>query len=310
MKTALITGGAGFIGSHLCDFLLNKGYRVICVDNLITGNKKNINHLEKDSNFKFINHDISRHISCGEKLDFVLHFASPASPIDYQKIPIQTLKAGSLGTHNTLGLALAKKAKYVLASTSEVYGDPLISPQPESYWGNVNPVGVRGCYDEAKRFAEALTMAYHRIHKLDTKIARIFNTYGPRMRKNDGRVVPNFMVQALKNEPITVYGSGKQTRSFCYINDLIEGIHKLMMSGINEPVNLGNPEEHTILEFAEIIKELTKSKNRIVFRPLPVDDPHVRCPDISKARKKLKWQPKVSLDSGLAETINFFKNRS
>ena len=247
MKTVLITGGAGFIGSHLCEFLLDKGHKVIAMDNLITGDIKNISHLRSNKNFTYIHHDVSKHIVVNEELDFVLHFASPASPIDYQKIPIQTLKVGSMGTHNTLGLALAKKASYVLASTSEVYGDPLVNPQPETYWGNVNPIGIRGCYDEAKRFAEALTMAYHRIHRLDTKIVRIFNTYGPRMRKDDGRVVPNFITQALKNEPITVYGNGKQTRSFCYISDLVEGIYKFMMSSINEPVNLGNPEEHTIL---------------------------------------------------------------
>ena len=309
MKTILITGGAGFIGSHLCEFLLDSGFKVIAMDNLATGNLGNIGHLRGNNNFSYIHHDVSKHIAVNENLDFVLHFASPASPVDYQKIPIQTLKAGSLGTHNTLGLALAKKAKYILASTSEVYGDPLVNPQSESYWGNVNPIGVRGSYDEAKRFAEAITMAYHRIHKLDTKIARIFNTYGPRMRKNDGRVVPNFIMQALKNESITVYGNGKQTRSFCYISDLIDGIHKLMMSGINEPVNLGNPEEHTILEFAELIKELTKSKSKIAFKPLPVDDPHVRCPDISKAGKELKWVPKVSLKEGLTKTIDFFRKR-
>ena len=307
MKTVLITGGAGFIGSHLCEFLLGKGYKVIAMDNIITGELENIGHLRGNRNFTYINHDVSRHIAVNENLDYVLHFASPASPVDYQKIPIQTLKAGSLGTHNTLGLALAKKAKYMLASTSEVYGDPLVNPQPESYWGNVNPIGIRGCYDEAKRFSEALTMAYHRIHKLDTKIVRIFNTYGPRMRKADGRVVPNFINQALKNAPITVYGDGKQTRSFCYVTDLVEGIYKLMISNINEPVNLGNPEEHTILEFAELIKELTKSKSRIVFNRLPVDDPHVRCPDITKARKELKWEPKVELRKGLKKTINYFK---
>jgi dTDP-glucose 4,6-dehydratase len=279
------------------------------MDNLATGDLDNIGHLRSNKNFSYIHHDVSKHIAINENLDFVLHFASPASPVDYQKIPIQTLKAGSLGTHNTLGLALAKKAKHILASTSEVYGDPLVNPQPETYWGNVNPIGIRGCYDESKRFAEALTMAYHRIHKLDTKIVRIFNTYGPRMRKDDGRVVPNFITQALKKEPITVYGNGKQTRSFCYISDLIDGIHKLMMSGINEPVNLGNPEEHTILEFAELIKELTKSKAKIIFKPLPIDDPHIRCPDISKARKELKWIPRVGLNSGLAETINFFKKK-
>ena len=307
MKTILITGGAGFIGSHLCDFLLDKGYKVIALDNLITGSLENIEHLRKNKNFSYINHDVSRHIAINEHVDFVMHFASPASPIDYQKIPIQTLKAGSLGTHNTLGLALAKKAKYVLASTSEVYGDPLVNPQPETYWGNVNPVGVRGCYDEAKRFAEALTMAYHSIHKVDTKIVRIFNTYGPRMRKNDGRVVPNFIMQALKNQPITVNGNGKQTRSFCYVSDLIEGIYKLMLSDINSPVNIGNPEEYTVIEFAEIIKKLTRSKSKIVFRPLPVDDPHVRCPDITKAKKELNWHPEVKLKYGLTKTIDWFK---
>lgn len=308
MKTALITGGAGFIGSHLCDLLLEKGLRVICVDNFITGSKKNIEHLKSNKNFLLINHDISKHITVDVPLDYVLHFASPASPIDYQKIPIQTLKVGSLGTHNTLGLALAKKSKYMLASTSEVYGDPLVNPQPETYWGNVNPIGPRGCYDEAKRFAEALTMAYHRIHKLDMRIVRIFNTYGPRMRKDDGRVVPNFVTQALKNKPLTVYGNGKQTRSFCYVSDLIEGIYRLMISEINEPINLGNPDEHTILRFAEMIKNLTQSKSEIVFKSLPVDDPHVRCPDISRAKKELKWQPKVSLTDGLKETVDFFKS--
>jgi len=307
MKTALITGGAGFIGSHLSDFLIAKGVRVVCVDNLITGNIKNIGHLDGSRQFKFINSDITKPIKIDENLDYVLHFASPASPADYQKIPIQTLKAGSLGTHNTLGLALAKKAKYMLASTSEVYGDPQVNPQNEDYWGNVNPVGPRGCYDEAKRFAEALVMAYHRIHKVDVRIARIFNTYGPRMRKDDGRVVPNFINQALTNKPITVYGSGKQTRSFCYISDLIAGIYKLMKSGINDPVNLGNPEEHTILEFAEIIRGLTKSKSKIIFKELPVDDPHIRCPDISKAKSELGWVPVTSLEKGIKETIGYFK---
>lgn len=308
MKTVLITGGAGFIGSYLCDFLLDKGFRVICVDNFVTGNKKNIEHLKNNKDFILIEHDISKHIKIDDPIDYVMHFASPASPIDYQKIPIQTLKAGSLGTHNTLGLALAKKAKYMLASTSEVYGDPKVSPQPESYWGNVNPTGPRGCYDEAKRFAEALVMAYHRIHKLNIRIARIFNTYGPRMRKDDGRVVPNFINQALSNKPITIYGDGKQTRSFCYILDLIEGIYKLMMSDINDPVNLGNPEEHTILEFAEIIKDLIKSKSKVVFKELPTDDPHVRCPNISKAKKELGWEPKVSLKEGLTKTVERFRN--
>ena len=309
MKTVLITGGAGFIGSHLCDFLIDKGFKVICVDNLITGNAKNISHLNSNKNFKFIAHDISKHIAIEEPLDYVLHFASPASPVDYQKIPIQTLKVGSLGTHNTLGIALAKKAKYVLASTSEVYGDPLVNPQPESYWGNVNPVGPRGCYDESKRFAEALTMAYHRTHNIDIRIARIFNTYGPRIRKNDGRSVPNFITQALSNKPITVYGNGKQTRSFCYISDMIDGIYKLMTSGINEPVNLGNPDEHTIMELAEIIKKLTHSKSKIMFKKLPVDDPHVRCPEIMRAREELKWEPKIGLKEGLSKTIGWFKNK-
>ena len=307
MKTVLITGGAGFIGSHLCDFLIGKGYKVIAMDNLITGDLKNIEHLRGNRNFSFIHHDVSNHIVVDGEVDFVLNFASPASPVDYQKIPIQTLKAGSLGTHNTLGLALTKRAKYLLASTSEVYGDPLVNPQPETYWGNVNPIGVRGCYDEAKRFSEALTMAYHRAHKLDTKMARIFNTYGPRMRKDDGRVVSNFIGQVAANEPMTIYGSGKQTRSFCYVSDLIDGIYKLMLSDLNEPVNIGNPEEKTILEFAETIKELEKRKRKIVFRNLPVDDPHVRCPDISKARKELKWQPKVNLREGIIKTIEWFR---
>ena len=307
MKTVLITGGAGFIGSHLCEFLLKKGFKVICMDNLITGNSKNIEHLKDNKNFNLVSHNVSEHIDIEEELDYVLHFASPASPVDYQKIPIQTLKAGALGTHNTLGLALAKKAKYLLASTSEVYGDPLVKPQPESYWGNVNPVGPRGCYDEAKRFAEALTIAYHNIHKLDTKIVRIFNTYGPRMRKDDGRAVPNFITQALNNEPITVYGDGKQTRSFCYVSDLIEGIYKLITSDINEPVNMGNPDEKTILELANTIKQITKSESEIVFKKLPVDDPKVRCPDISKAKRELGWEPKFSLEEGLIKTIGWFK---
>ena len=307
METILITGGAGFIGSHLCDFLIQKRYKVIAMDNLITGDLKNIEHLKENKNFSFIHHNVSSHIAVNGDIDYILHFASPASPIDYQKIPIQTLKAGSLGTHNALGLALAKKATFLLASTSEVYGDPLVNPQPETYWGNVNPVGIRGCYDEAKRFSEALVMAYHRIHKVDTKIARIFNTYGPRMRKDDGRVVPNFIGQALKNEPVTVNGDGKQTRSFCYVSDLADGIYRLIVSDLNEPVNLGNPEEKTILEFAETIKELVKSKSKIVFRNLPADDPHVRCPDITKAKKKLKWQPQVGLNEGLKNTIDWFR---
>ena len=309
MKTALITGGAGFIGSHLCELLLSKEYQVIAMDNLVTGDLSNIEPFRGNKNFRFIHHDVSNHIVMNGDVDYVLHFASPASPVDYQKIPIQTLKVGSLGTHNALGLALAKRSKFLLASTSEVYGDPLVNPQPESYWGNVNPIGVRGCYDEAKRFSEAITMAYHRVHRLDTRIARIFNTYGPRMRKDDGRVVPNFMTQALVNKPITVYGDGKQTRSFCYVSDLIDGIYKLMISDLNEPVNLGNPDEHTILEFAGLIKEISGSKSKIVFKTLPLDDPHVRCPDISKARKELKWQPRINLKIGLKDTISWFKGR-
>ena len=307
MKTVLITGGAGFLGSHLCEFLLDKGFRVLCMDNLITGKESNIENLKENKNFKFINHNVSEHINVEENLDYVMHFASPASPIDYQKIPIQTLKVGSLGTHNTLGLALAKKAIYMIASTSEVYGDPQVNPQPESYWGNVNPVGPRGCYDEAKRFSEALVTAYHNIHKVDTRIVRIFNTYGPRMRKDDGRAVPNFLTQALNNEPITVYGDGKQTRSFCYVSDLIEGIYRLLMSNINDPVNIGNPEEYTLIEFAEKIKELTQAKSEITFKELPVDDPLIRCPDITKAKKELGWEPKFGLEEGLKNTIEFFK---
>jgi len=307
MKTVLITGGAGFLGSHLCEFLLEKGFRVLCMDNLITGKESNIEHLKNNKNFKFINHNVSTHIDIKEDLDYVMHFASPASPIDYQKIPIQTLKVGSLGTHNTLGLALAKKAIYMIASTSEVYGDPQVNPQPESYWGNVNPVGPRGCYDEAKRFSEALVTAYHNIHRVDTRIVRIFNTYGPRMRKDDGRAVPNFLTQALNNQPITVYGDGKQTRSFCYVSDLIEGIYKLLMSNINDPVNIGNPDEYTLLEFAEKIKELTQTKSEIVFKELPTDDPMIRCPDITRAKKELNWEPKVSLNEGLKKTIVSFK---
>lgn len=306
-QTVLITGAAGFIGSHLCEFLVKKGYTVIAMDNLITGTMQNLVHLQHEQNFSFIDHDVSKPIQIDQDIDFVLNFASPASPIDYQKIPIQTLKAGSLGTHNTLGLALSKKATYLLASTSEVYGDPLVNPQPETYWGNVNPVGPRGCYDEAKRFAEALTIAYHTIHNLNTKIVRIFNTYGPRMRKNDGRVTPNFITQALENKPLTVYGNGEQTRSFCYIEDLVRGIYALLKSDINEPVNIGNPDEHTILEFANIIKDIAGSSSEIIFKELPVDDPKVRCPDITKAKTQLNWQPEISLKEGLAKTIHAFK---
>ncbi|MDD5072725.1 MAG: SDR family oxidoreductase [Candidatus Omnitrophica bacterium] len=303
----LITGGAGFIGSHLCDFLTGKGHNVICMDNLITGKKENISHLLGNKNFKFVNHNVSVKINVSGPVDYVLHFASPASPVDYLMYPIQTLKVGSLGTHNALGLAKAKKAKFLLASTSEVYGDPLVNPQPESYWGNVNPIGPRGVYDEAKRFAEAITMAYHRVHKVDTKIVRIFNTYGPRMRRNDGRAIPNFITQALENKPITVYGKGRQTRSFCYVDDLVRGLYALMLSGLNDPVNIGNPNEETLLDLAKRIISLTGSRSRITYKPLPVDDPKVRRPNIRKARKELKWTPRISLEKGLKETVNFFR---
>ncbi len=305
-KVAVITGGAGFIGSHLCDKLIQNNFNVICIDNLITGIAANIKCLIKDKNFRFIKHNVSKYINITGKVDYVLHFASPASPQDYLQFPIQTLKVGSLGTHNALGLAKKKKAKFMLASTSEVYGDPLVHPQHESYWGNVNCVGVRGCYDEAKRFAEAVTMAYHRVHLLDTKIIRIFNTYGPRMRINDGRVIPNFIYQAIHNKPITVYGQGRQIRSFCYISDLIEGIYKLILSHINNPLNLGNSREFTIIELANLILKLTKSKSKIIFKPLPEDDPKQRQPDISQAKRILKWQPKIELEEGLRMTIEWF----
>jgi len=308
-KIAVVTGGCGFIGSHLCDRLIGDGFRVFCLDNLITGDLKNIEHLLKDKDFVFIEHNVTRHISIKGRVDFVLHFASPASPEDYLKYPIQTLKVGSLGTHNTLGLAKDKGAVFMLASTSEVYGNPLVHPQNESYWGNVNSIGVRGCYDESKRFAEAITMAYHRVHKIDTRIVRIFNTYGPRMRMNDGRVVPNFIYQALYNLPITVYGKGAQTRSFCYISDLIEGILRLMRAKTNEPVNLGNPNEFTILELAHLVIKLTKTKSKIVFKPLPQDDPRQRKPDIKRAQKILKWQPKIQLREGLEKTISWFQSQ-
>ncbi len=306
-KVAVITGGAGFIGSHLCDKLIKEDFKVICLDNLITSSTGNIKYLLKDKNFRFIKHNVTKYIDIRGKVDYILHFASPASPVDYLKFPIQTLKVGSLGTHNVLGLCKAKKAKFMLASTSEIYGDPLVHPQPESYWGHVNCVGVRGCYDEAKRFSEAITMEYHRVHRLDTKIVRIFNTYGPRMRINDGRVIPNFIYQAINNKPITVYGEGKQIRSFCYISDLIEGIYKLILSGINEPLNLGNPREFTIIELANLILKLTKSKSKIIFRPLPEDDPKQRQPDISQAKRFLKWQPKIKLEEGLRMTMEWFK---
>jgi len=309
-KTAVITGGAGFIGSHLCDRLIKEGFKVVCLDNLITGELKNIKHLLKDKNFDFVKHNVAKYIDIKGTIDYVLHFASPASPVDYLKFPIQTLKVGSLGAHNALGLAKVKKAKFILASTSEVYGDPLVHPQPESYWGNVNPIGVRGCYDESKRFAEAITMAYHRVHKMDTKIVRIFNTYGPRIRVNDGRVIPNLIYQALNSKPITIYGKGTQTRSFCYVDDLIEGIFRLMNSKINEPINLGNPDEFSILGLVKLLLKLTGARTKIVFKPLPIDDPKQRQPDISKAKNMLKWQPQVKLESGLKETIEWFRNNS
>ncbi|NQU94933.1 MAG: SDR family oxidoreductase [Candidatus Omnitrophica bacterium] len=302
-KRILITGGAGFIGSHLCDFFIKEGYSVICMDNLITGSKGNIEHLLKHKNFRFVKHDVSKRIEIKGGINYVLHFASPASPIDYLKYPIKTLKVGSLGTHNALGVAKAKKAKFMLASTSEIYGDPLVHPQKESYWGNVNPVGPRGVYDEAKRFAEAITMAYHNAHNVDTRIIRIFNTYGERMRKRDGRAIPNFLDQALKGSPITVYGNGTQTRSFCYVSDLIEGIYKLLKSNINYPVNIGNPREFSIMQLARLIIKLTKSKSKIIHKPLPIDDPKVRRPNITLAKSKLKWKPKIDLKKGLTKTI-------
>lgn len=305
--TAVVTGGAGFLGSHLCDKLLNEGMKVICVDNLLTGNLDNISHLFGNEDFSFIKHDVTNYIYIPGRVDHIMHFASPASPIDYLKLPIQTLKVGSLGTHKVLGLAKEKKARFLLASTSEVYGDPNIHPQSEDYWGNVNPIGPRGVYDEAKRFAEALTMAYHRYHGVDTRIVRIFNTYGPRMRLNDGRALPAFVGQALRGEDITVFGDGSQTRSFCYVSDLIDGIYKLLISSEIEPINIGNPEEITILQFAEEVVEITKSKSKIIFKDLPVDDPKVRQPDISKAKKLLNWEPKVTRRDGLVKTISYFK---
>jgi dTDP-glucose 4,6-dehydratase len=305
----LITGGAGFIGSHLCDRFLAEGHEVVCLDNLLTGSTDNIAHLAGNRKFSFIHHDVTNYIFVEGKIDAILHFASPASPVDYQNFPIQTLKVGSLGTHKALGLAKEKKAKFLLASTSEVYGDPLIHPQREDYWGNVNPIGPRGVYDEAKRFAEAMTMAYHRYHEVDTRIARIFNTYGPRMRLNDGRVVPNFICQALRGKDLTVYGDGSQTRSFCYIDDLVEGIVRLLFSSETEPVNLGNPGEFTILEFARVILEVTGAKSRTVHKPLPVDDPQVRKPDISRGRAILGWSPKVELREGIRETIPYFQKK-
>ena len=308
MPRTVVTGAAGFIGSHLCDTLLDRGHSVVAIDNLLTGDMHNIAHL-RDRDFEFIRHDVTRYIDVEGHVDYVLHWASPASPIDYLELPIQTMKVGSLGTHNALGLAKAKNARFVIASTSEVYGDPLEHPQKETYWGNVNPIGPRGVYDEAKRFAEAITLAYHRTHGLDTKIARIFNTYGPRMRLHDGRAVPAFMSQALRNEDVTVFGDGAQTRSFCYVSDLVDGILRLMDSGTNEPVNIGNPHEVTMEEIARTIIRLVGSRSRIVYRPLPVDDPRQRRPDITRARTLLNWEPKVGLEEGLARTVTYFESK-
>jgi dTDP-glucose 4,6-dehydratase len=308
MKRALVTGGAGFLGSHLCERLLAEGIAVVAVDNFITGKRENVAHLVGRPDFELVQQDVSNPFEVAGAIDYVLHFASPASPIDYLELPIQTLKVGSLGTHNSLGLAKAKGARYLLASTSETYGDPLVHPQPETYWGNVNPVGPRGVYDEAKRFAEAMTMAYHRFHGLETRIVRIFNTYGPRMRPRDGRVVPAFIQQSLLNEPLTVFGDGSQTRSFCYVDDLIEGIFRLLMSNEVLPTNIGNPHEMTILQFAERIRGLVGSAAPIDFRPLPEDDPKTRQPDITKARRVLGWEPKVELDHGLGRTIEYFRS--
>jgi len=308
MPRTLITGGAGFLGSHLCEYFLNKGHEVVCMDNLITGSKDNISNITSEK-FQFVEHNVSEFIKLEGELDYILHFASPASPIDYLELPIQTLKVGSLGTHNALGLAKAKKATFLLASTSEIYGDPLIHPQPEGYWGNVNPIGPRGVYDEAKRFAEAITMAYHRTHGINTKIVRIFNTYGPRMRINDGRAIPNFLKQALTGKDLTVYGEGSQTRSFCFVSDLVDGLYRLLMSDQNYPVNIGNPIEMTVKEMAEKILQATNSKSKIINVPLPEDDPKIRQPDITRAKKHLNWEPVVSLDEGLQLTLEYFKEQ-
>ncbi len=309
IPTSLVTGAAGFLGSHLTDRLLAEGHRVIGIDNFITGNAANIEHLAGNERFKFFKQDVTNYLFLPDHVDFVFHFASPASPIDYLEHPIPTLKVGALGTHNTLGLARHKKAKFLIASTSECYGDPIEHPQKESYWGNVNPIGPRGCYDEAKRFAEAMTMAYHRFHNVDTKIVRIFNTYGPRMRLEDGRVVPAFIGQALTGKPLTIFGDGSQTRSFCYVSDLIDGIFRLANSDFHEPVNIGNPGEMTIKEFAEAIVRITGTKSGIEYRPLPTDDPKVRRPDISRAKEVLDWEPKVSFEDGIRETVEFFRSR-
>jgi len=307
MPTSLVTGGAGFLGSHLCERLLAEGHRVVCVDNLLTGRRKNLAHLAGDPRFRFVEHNVCLPIAIDEEVDNVLNFASPASPIDYLELPIQTLKVGALGTHNTLGLALARGARYLLASTSEVYGDPLEHPQRETYWGNVNPIGPRGVYDEAKRYAEAMTVAYQRVHGMEVRIVRIFNTYGPRMRLGDGRVVPAFLEQAIEGRPLTVFGDGSQTRSFCFVDDLVEGIWRLLLSDVEGPVNLGNPHEMSILEFAETIVRATGSPSEIVHEPLPEDDPKVRQPDIGRARELLGWEPQVSLADGIARTVEYFR---
>jgi dTDP-glucose 4,6-dehydratase len=308
LPRALVTGAAGFIGSHLCEYLLDRGLSVVGMDSLLTGDVSNIAHLT-GRDFVFVKHDVTNYISLPGSLDFIFHFASPASPIDYLRVPIQTLKVGSLGTHNGLGLAKAKRARFLLASTSEVYGDPLVHPQREDYWGNVNPVGPRGVYDEAKRFAEAMVMAYHRVHGVETRIARIFNTYGPRMRVEDGRAIPAFFSQALRGEDVTVFGDGSQTRSLCYVSDLVDGVYRLMASVVDEPVNLGNPQEMTIRQLAERILALTGSRSRIVGRPLPVDDPRVRQPDIARARERLGWEPRVALEEGLRNTLAYFRQK-
>ena len=305
MKT-IVTGGAGFLGAHLCDLLLLKGHEVICVDNLITGSARNIEHIESDR-FTYLEHDVTKPLYFGDKIDYIFHLASPASPIDYLDLPIQTLKVGALGTYNMLGLAKEQGARFLLASSSEIYGDPLVNPQPETYWGNVNPIGPRGVYDEAKRYAEAITMAYHRYHGTNTRIARIFNTYGPRMRAGDGRAVPNFINQALRGEDLTVYGDGSQTRSFCYVSDLVDGLFRLMMSDFSDPVNIGNQGEMTVFEFAEVVVEIIVGDSRIVFEGLPVDDPKVRRPDIGRAREVLGWEPVVGLEEGLGLTIKYFE---
>jgi dTDP-glucose 4,6-dehydratase len=309
----VITGGAGFLGSHLCDYLLNQGHEVICLDNLLTGTVDNIAHLMGHDRFRYVKHDVTEYLFIGGPIDAVMHFASPASPRDYLELPIQTLKVGALGTHKTLGLAKNKQARFLLASTSETYGDPLVNPQPETYWGNVNPIGLRGVYDEAKRFAEALTMAYHRYHGIDTRIVRIFNTYGPRMRPHDGRVVSNFIVQALQQEPLTVYGNGEQTRSFCYVEDEVGGIVKLLTApdkpDIHDPVNIGNPHELTVMEIARKVLSLTASSSKVVHEPLPQDDPKVRRPDITRAQKLLGWNPTITLEEGLRRTIDYFKTK-